>query len=67
MSKPKEYIFSNRVTIVEQTSITADSYDKALDIFLSGGGDTEEVDSYGDDWECILNADDFEDEGIDDE
>jgi hypothetical protein len=41
----------------------ANSYEEAEDIFCRGGGDTDEVDSNGGDWECILNADDFEEEG----
>ena len=58
--KKKEYIFSNTVLITEETSVMANSYEEAQDIFLSGGGDTEEVDCNNGDWECILNADDFE-------
>ena len=58
--KKKEYIFSNTVLITEETSVMANSYEEAEDIFLSGGGDTDEVDSNGGDWNCIQNADDFE-------
>ena len=63
MNKPnfKEYIFSNTVTIVEETTVVARTYEDAVDLFLSGKGDTEEVDSFGSDWECIDNPDDFED------
>ena len=60
--KKKEYIFSNTVLITEETSVMANSYEEAEDIFLSGGGDTDEVDCNGGDWECILNADDFEED-----
>jgi hypothetical protein len=60
MSKKKEYIFSNTVLITEETSVMANSYEEAEGIFLSGGGDTDEVDCNSGDWECILNADDFE-------
>lgn len=60
MSKKKEYIFSNTVLITEETSVMANSYEEAEDIFLSGGGKTDEVDSNGGDWDCIQNADDFE-------
>tara|TARA_R100001163_G_C4983914_1_gene139043 strand:+ start:412 stop:615 length:204 start_codon:yes stop_codon:yes gene_type:complete len=60
--KFKEYLFSNTVTITEETVVKAESYDKAEDIFLSGGGDTDEVDSNGGDWECIDNPDEWEEE-----
>ena len=61
MSKrKKEYIFSNTVTITEETEVIADSYEEAVDIFLSGGGTTDEVDANGGDWECISNPDDLE-------
>ena len=64
MSKPKlkDYVFNNTVTITEQTYVTAESYDKAVDIFLSGGGDTHEIDSNDGDWECVDNPDDWEEE-----
>ena len=39
--KLKDYVFSNRVTITEETYVTAKSYEEAEDIFLAGGGDTE--------------------------
>jgi len=53
MSKTKEYIFSNTFTVTEETEVLANSYDEAVDIFLSGGGTTDEVDSSGGNWECI--------------
>ena len=62
MSKKKEYIFSNTVLITEETFVMAKSYEEAEGIFLSGGGDTEEVDANGGDWECIENPDEWEDE-----
>jgi hypothetical protein len=49
----KEYIFSNTFTVTEETEVLANSYEEAVDIFLSGGGTTDEVDSTGGDWECI--------------
>ena len=60
MSKKKEYIFSNTVLITEETSVMANSYEEAEGIFLSGGGDTDEVDSNDGYWECIQNEDDLE-------
>tara|TARA_R100001086_G_scaffold173731_2_gene95265 strand:- start:221 stop:427 length:207 start_codon:yes stop_codon:yes gene_type:complete len=62
MNKPnlKEYIFSNTVTVVEETTVQAKTYEDAVDLFLSGKGETDEVDSFGSDWECIDNPDDFE-------
>tara|TARA_R100000329_G_scaffold148370_1_gene137123 strand:- start:1244 stop:1447 length:204 start_codon:yes stop_codon:yes gene_type:complete len=60
--KFKEYLFSNTITITEETAVTAESYEEAEDIFLAGGGDTEEVDSNGGDWECIGNPDEWEEE-----
>jgi len=53
MSKTKEYIFSNTFTVTEETEVLANSYDEAVEIFLSGGGTTDEVDSSGGNWECI--------------
>jgi len=58
----KLYTFSNTVLITEETTVEAKSYDEAVDIFLSGGGDTEEVKSNGGDWECIDNPDELEEE-----
>ena len=64
MNKPnfKEYIFSNTVTIVEETTVVARTYEDAVDLFLSGKGDTEEINSFGSDWECIDNPDEMENE-----
>lgn len=53
MKQPKEYIFSNTFTITEETEVLANSYDEAVDIFLSGGGVTDEVYHSGGNWECI--------------
>ena len=53
MSKKKEYIFSNTFTVTEETEVLAKSYEEAVDIFLSGGGTTDEVDTSGGNWECI--------------
>jgi hypothetical protein len=64
MSKKKEYIFSNTVLITEETSVMANSYEEAEGIFLSGGGKTDEVHTSDSvDWDCIQNADDFEENG----
>ena len=63
MSKPKEYIFSNTFTVTEETEVLANSYDEAVEIFLSGGGVTDEVDTSGGDWECIQESDDTDIEG----
>ena len=62
MSNPnlKEYLFSNVCTVVEETLVKAKSYEDAVDIYLSGGGQTDEVDSFGGDWECIDNPDEYE-------
>ena len=62
MNKPnfKEYIFSNTVTIVEETTVVARTYEDAVDLFLSGKGDTEEINSFASDWECIDNPDEYE-------
>jgi len=63
MSKEiKEYIFVNTVTTTEEITIEANSYAEAEQSFLTGGGDTEEIYSKEDNWDCILNADDFEDD-----
>lgn len=62
MSNPKlkQYIFSNVVTVVEETTIKAKSYEDAEDLFLSGEGETDEVEHFGGDWECIDNPDEYE-------
>ena len=62
MTKPKtkEYIFSNTVSVVEETTVVAKTFEDAVDLYLSGEGETEEVDSFGSYWECIDNPDDFE-------
>jgi hypothetical protein len=57
----KEYIFSNTVTVVEETTVKANSYDEAEDIFLSLEGETHEVKRLnGEFWECIQNPDEEE-------
>jgi len=58
--KKKEYIFSQSTLITEETTVMANSYDEAEGIFLSNGGDTDEVDSSSGDWECIQNPDESE-------
>ena len=62
MTKPKtkEYIFSNTVTVVEETTVVAKTFEDAVDLYLSGEGETDEVDSFSSDWDCIDNPDDFE-------
>ena len=60
MSKQKEYIFNAFFTVTEETEVLANSYDEAVDIFLSGGGTTEEVATSGGDWECIQEPTDEE-------
>ena len=62
MSNKKEYIFSNTFTITEETEVLANSYEEAVDIFLSGGGITDEVDSSGGNWECIQEPIDDEEQ-----
>ena len=59
MTKPKskEYIFSNTVTVVEETTIQAKSYEDAESLFLSGKGKVDIVDEFGGDWWCIDNPD----------
>ena len=59
MTKPKskEYIFSNTVTVVEETTIHAKSYEDAESLFLSGKGKVDIVDEFGGDWSCIDNPD----------
>ena len=39
-----------------------ETYEEAVDIFLSGGGTTDEVDSTGGNWECIQGPIDDEKE-----
>ena len=57
----KEYIFSNTVTVVEETTVKANSYDEAEDIFLSLEGETHEVERLNNEfWECIQNPDEEE-------
>lgn len=53
----KLYIFGHSIFISQETQVEANSYEEAEKIFLSGGGDTEEVDSHNGDWECINNPD----------
>lgn len=60
MTVKKKYIFGHTLTIAQETSVMANSYEEAEDIFLSGGGDTDEVDSNSGDWECIRNADNLQ-------
>jgi len=62
MSNKKEYIFSNTFTTTEETEVLANSYDEAVDIFLSGGGITHEVDTSGGNWECIQEPTDDEEQ-----
>tara|TARA_R110002049_G_scaffold5132_1_gene35469 strand:+ start:247 stop:438 length:192 start_codon:yes stop_codon:yes gene_type:complete len=62
MSNKKEYIFSNTFRVTEETEVLANSYDEAVDIFLSGGGTTDEVCSSGGDWECIQEPTDDEEQ-----
>ena len=62
MNNLKEYIFRDVVSTTEETTVMAKSYDEAVDLYLSGDGETEEVDSNIGDWDCIQNADDFEEE-----
>jgi len=59
MAKPKtkEYIFSNTVTVVEETTIHAKSYEDAESLFLAGKGKVDIVDEFGGDWSCIDNPD----------
>ena len=55
--KTKEYIFSNTVTVVEETTVKAKSYEDAESLFLSGKGKVDIVDEFGGDWSCIDNPD----------
>ena len=59
MTKPKskEYVFSNTVTVVEETTVKAKSYENAESLFLSGKGKVDIVDEFGGDWSCIDNPD----------
>ena len=59
-TKLKEYMFSQTTTVVEETTVKAKSYEDAVNLFLSGKGKTDEVDSFGSDWDCIDNPDDYE-------
>ena len=58
----KLYMFSNTVTVTEETQVEAKSYEEAVDIFLSGGGDNEEVNCNSGDWDCIDNPDELKEE-----
>ena len=60
MSIKKEYIFSNTFRVTEETEVLANSYEEAVNIFLNGGGTTDEVCSSGGDWECIQEPTDEE-------
>ena len=53
-------MFSQTTTVVEETTVKAKSYEDAVNLFLSGKGKTDEVDSFGSDWDCIDNPDDYE-------
>tara|TARA_A100001515_G_scaffold128479_1_gene114729 strand:- start:236 stop:454 length:219 start_codon:yes stop_codon:yes gene_type:complete len=55
--KTKEYIFSNTVTVVEETTIHAKSYEDAESLFLAGKGKVDIVDEFGGDWSCTDNPD----------
>ena len=55
--KTKEYIFSNTVTVVEETTVKAKSYEDAESLFLAGKGKVDIVDEFGGDWCCIDNPD----------
>ena len=39
--KNKEYIFSNTLTITEETEVFAKTYEEAEEIYLRGGGTTD--------------------------
>ena len=58
----KLYMFSNTVTVTEETQVEAKSFAVAVDIFYSGVGITDEVDANGGDWEGIDNTDELEEE-----
>ena len=58
----RNYIFLVTQLVLEETQVEAKSYDEAVDIFLSGGGVTYEVDANGGDWECIDNPDELKEE-----
>ncbi len=62
MSNKKEYIFSNTFIVTEETEVLANTYEEAVDIFLNGGGITDEVDSSGGNWECIQEPTDDEEQ-----
>ena len=60
MSDLKIYRFESVVTVVEETMVEAKNYEEAVNIFHGGGGDTIEIDSYDDNWQCTDNPDDWE-------
>ena len=60
--KNKEYIFSNTLTITEEKEVFAKTYEEAEEIYLRGGGTTDEIWNSGGDWECISNPDDLEEQ-----
>ena len=52
----------NKVAEFIEQEVLANSYDEAVDIFLSGGGTTDDVDSSGGNWECIQKPTDDEEQ-----
>ena len=62
MSNPKlkEYVFERYISVTEETTVKAKSYKEAEDIFLSGGGDTEETYNASDWWMCTEDHNELE-------
>tara|TARA_B100000212_G_scaffold329912_1_gene295653 strand:+ start:3153 stop:3362 length:210 start_codon:yes stop_codon:yes gene_type:complete len=61
MSIKKQYIFGHTLNIAQETSVMANSYEEAVELFTTNGGETEQVDSFdtaqAGDWVDIKNPD----------
>ena len=61
MSKKKKYIFGHTLNIAQETSVMANSYEEAVNIFTTNRGETEIIDSFdtaqAGDWVDIKNPD----------
>lgn len=57
MPKKKEYIFNLHKTVVEEHAIEADSYEEAVEIFLSNPNPKYDIVAEDlDTWECVAEG-----------
>lgn len=61
MSIKKEYKFGHTLTIAQETSVMANTYEEAVNIFTTNRGETKQVNSFDTaqtgDWVMIENPD----------